>query len=202
MPDQDDNPTPTAALIRQARDGDQEAYDRLFARSVDRLRMFVRLRLGPAVAQHVDSLDVLQETYVLAHRDFSRFENRGTGAFARWLCKIAENVMRNLAEFHGAAKRRPPGQVLPVSRVLEEYRKSETGVATHVARAEGREKLITAMETLDAADLDVMVMRFFEDATVDEIAARVGRSPSAVRRAIGRATVQLGAKLGASEDEA
>jgi RNA polymerase sigma factor (sigma-70 family) len=56
-----------------------------------------------------------------------------------------------------------------------------------------------AIEALDEPEREALLLRHFEDATVDEIAERLGRSPSAVRRLLGRAAARLGDALSALE---
>ena len=64
-------------LLASARTGDREACDRLFARAADRLQLYVRLRLGERLRARVDSMDVLQEAFLHAHRDVGSFDPEG-----------------------------------------------------------------------------------------------------------------------------
>ena len=193
-------PASTAALLPRARGGDREALDRLFASAAGRLALYVRLRLGPRLREQVDEADVLQETFLEAQRALAAFEPPGDparagDAFGRWICRIAENRVRGLADHHGAQKRRPPGERARLSRVLELARASRTGPATAAAREEERERLGAAIETLPEDQREVLLARFFEDRTVDEIAARTGHGATTVRRMLGRATARLGELL-------
>ena len=61
-------------LVRQAQDGDLEALGRLFERYYDRVRKIVRARLGRNLRAAVDSVDVMQDTFVAAVQAFDRFE--------------------------------------------------------------------------------------------------------------------------------
>ena len=67
-------PDDLRSLFQRAATGDRAAADRLFARAADRLLLFVRLRLGPALRPRLEPNDVLQEVFAHAHRDFGRFE--------------------------------------------------------------------------------------------------------------------------------
>ncbi len=185
----------TAGLVARARSGDAEAYDALFALAADRARLFVRLRLGGALRAKMDVEDVLQEAYLEAHRSFDTFRYQGDGAFARWLCRIIENRIRGLADHHGAQKRRPPGALERVSRIEQRVAVARTGPQTAVLRGERSSRLAEAMDALADDEREVLLLRFFQDRTLDQIAHLTGRSPSAVRRLLGRATRQLGARL-------
>ena len=184
----------TARLVERARDGDREAYDQLFARAADRVLWFIRLRLGPRLRERLDSMDVLQESYVEAHRAFDRFEYRDDGSFFRWLCRLVENRIRGLAD-HFGAQRRSPGKVVPVSRVLEKLRASGPGPATLTAQSERRERLADALEHLETEEREALLLHHFQERSVQEISDLLGKSPSSVRRLLGRATVRLGARI-------
>ena len=187
---------PTLQLIGRARAGDREAYDRLFALAFERARLFVRMRLGPTLRTRLDSKDVLQEAYVEAHRAFERFEYRGPGSFTKWLCRIIENRIRGLADHHGARKRTPPGAMARVSRIAHQLETSTEGPATQVARREANERLLAGVDALPEAQREVLLLRFFQDLTIDEIASLTGHSPTTTRRLLGRAAMALGAALG------
>ena len=63
-------------LIRDAQGGDESAYDRLFRRYQDRVRLAIRLRMGPRLRGVLDSGDVLQETLLTAVRFVQLLEDR------------------------------------------------------------------------------------------------------------------------------
>jgi len=184
-----------ADLIARARAGDRDAYDRLFAAAADRVLLFARLKLGDRLRAEVDSMDVLQETYVEAHRAFPWFEDRGGDAFARWLYRIVENCIRGLADRYGARKRRRPRGTVPISQVLERVSGSATAPSMAAARAEERERLARAMERLAGDEREALLLRFFQGLAIDEIARGLGRSETATRRLLGRAAARLGGLL-------
>ncbi len=185
----------TASLLQRARAGDRDAADVLFARAADRVLLYVRLRLGRALRAEVDSMDVLQETYAAAIEDLDRFEMRGDGAFPRWLCRIAENRIRGLADRRGAKKRSPGGGRLPVSDVLDRVAAQGSGPATRAERIEGRERLASALDRLEDDERLAILLRHFEGRTFDAMAAALGTSASGARRILGRAMARLGSAL-------
>lgn len=182
----------TACLVAAARSGDQDAYDRLFALAAPRVRTFIHLRLGPALRAKVTPDDVLQDAYLAAHEAFGGFRYRGDGTFTRWLCRIVENRLRGLADHFGAKKRRAPEALERVSRIEERVVAAQTGPQTAVLRNEANTRLVNAIERLDSAEQDVLLLRFFQDRTLDDIAHLLGKSPTATRRLLGRATRHLG----------
>jgi len=185
----------TAGLVARAKAGDDAAYDALFAVAAERARLFVRLRLGPALRTKLDVDDVLQEAYLEAHRSFGSFRYQGDGAFSRWLCRIIENRIRGLADHHDAKKRRAPEAMQRISRIEHRVAAARTGPQTAVLRGEQSARLVAAMDALDDAERETLLLRFFQDRTIDQIAHLTGRSPSAVRRLLGRSTRRLGTLL-------
>ena len=188
-------------LIAKARAGQRDAADQLFARAADRVLLYVRMRLGTALRARVDAMDVLQETFLHAQRAWPRFElpERADAerALVHWLCAIAENRIRDLAAWHGAARRAVAREQREVTAVLREVQRSGHGPATSLVRRDERDRLADAVDQLPDEDREVLLLRHFEGLTVDAIADRTGRSESSVRRALGRAVARLGRQLGA-----
>jgi len=187
--------TRTAELVGLAREGDRAAYDRLFALAADKVLFFIRMRLRSPLREELEPLDVLQETYLEAHRSFGRFDPRGTGSFSRWLCRIAGRAISGLADRSGASKRRAPGRRRTISSVLESAAGTGVDPGEIAARREEIERLEGAMAALDDEERRAILLRYFEEETIEEMAAGLGRSPTAVRRLLGRATARLGERL-------
>jgi len=185
----------SAQLVSLARRGDGRAYDRLFALSADKVLFFIKMRLRPPLSADLDALDVLQETYLEAHRSFERFEYRGAGAFSRWLCSIAAHVLAGFADRAGAKKRFPPGSRRPISQVLESLSESGVNPAELAARREDLQRLEQAMQALDADERQALLLRHFQEETIERMASSLGKSASAVRRLLGRAMAHLGENL-------
>jgi RNA polymerase sigma-70 factor (ECF subfamily) len=187
---------PTADLVAAAQGGDAQAYEQLFERVADRLLLFIRLRMGPRLREHHDPLDVLQETYVEAHRSFARFRPDGPGAFTRWLHAVADHRLRDLAKEQARQKRRPPSPLVHGSGVMDRVRARHTGPSSACARREAQEKLAQAMLELAEEEREALLRRYFQEETLETIAAALGRSEPTVRRLLGHARVKLGKLLG------
>ena len=185
----------TRALVARAREGDAAAFGRLVGLTEPRLRLYLRVRMGPALREKVEPEDALQETWLAAHGALDRYEDRGPDAFVRWLCGIAENVLRGLADHHGAKKRTATGPQRPIDSSLS-LPAGTTGDVTAVARREARDRLAEAVEGLPDEQREVLALRFFQGLTIDAISALVAEPATTVRRRLGRAAATLGARLG------
>jgi RNA polymerase sigma-70 factor (ECF subfamily) len=175
----------TQILCARARAGDREAYDHLFRLHQDRALLFIRARLGPKLREQLESQDVLQEAYLAAHQGFAGFEYTDEGAFTRWLCRIIENRIRDLGDHFAARKRRPVALPQP----------APTGPITALDRAEHREKVVRALDGLNDDHRQVLLLRFFEGLSAEEVGERMGRSAGAVRKLTARALTELGKHL-------
>lgn len=96
MPDSPrDSHSESVDLVRRAQGGDQTAVGALYARYADRVQRIVRCRLSPQMRRKYDSVDFVQETFVIAIERFDHFEVRNESSLINWLAKIAENCIRN-----------------------------------------------------------------------------------------------------------
>ncbi|HAK97412.1 MAG TPA: hypothetical protein DCM87_21100 [Planctomycetes bacterium] len=190
-----------AILFERARKGDRNAFDALFALAAGRILYFIRLRLGKALHGQIESMDVLQDAYLDAYTSFEHFKESDDKAFVRWICRIAEHRIHDCKDYFDAKKRRPPHGMHAVSRVLQLAKESGTGPLTAAERADTRERLARAMERLEEEEREVLVKRHFESMTIEEIGHAMGRSETAVRRLLGRATVRLGRVLAPADSE-
>lgn len=185
----------TENLVRLAQGGAGDAYEALFARVAERLLLYVRLRLGTRLGARVEALDVVQETYLLAHRDFERYRERPGASFSAWLYRIADNRLRDLSAHHAAAKREALREAAQGSAVLARLCAEATGPATEADRRDRADALGAALDELDELEREALLLRHFHDLTLDAIAEQLGTSEPSVRRAIGRGQVKLGARL-------
>lgn len=185
----------TAGLLARARAGDQRAFDALFERVAERALAYIRARLGPRLRGKVEAVDVLQEAYVTAFGKLDDFAYRGPGSFAAWVCRIAGHVVADAADHFGALKRRSPDGTRNVTALIDRAR-SRTGPATAAERAEQLERLEAALDELADDERQALLLRYFHERTLDEVAEELGLHVSAVRRLIGRAMSRVGRALG------
>jgi len=184
----------TSGLVRRAQTGDRTAFDALIRRCQDRLLRLVRTRLGPELRHVEESGDVLQSVLADAVRDLERFEYRGEGSFLRWLGALVEHKLRHHARDAGRAKRDREREVAFEGAALAAPEPRPSQVA---AGRELQERYRLALERLDDADREVVLLHLELGCTHDEIAAALSiPSAEAVRKRIARALVRLEGLLG------
>lgn len=173
------------SLCEQARAGDRSAYEQLFHLHFERAILFIRARLGRHLRTSIDTQDVLQEAFLAAHRQFDAFRCDGEHAFLRWLCRIIENRIRDWNDRQHAAKRQP----------VEIPQSSPTGPITALDRRAQRTQLLAAIDSLTEDHRQVILLKYFEGLTSDEVGQRLGRTPGAARKLLARALTELGRRL-------
>jgi RNA polymerase sigma-70 factor, ECF subfamily len=191
----------TLQLVRRAQAGDHAALQPLFDRYYDRVRRIVRLRLGGGLRSRLESADIVQETFLAALAGFDRFEVRSEASLLQWLAVLAENRIRDAADWHGAGKR-DAGREVPLSlpgrsgTVHLDPAASGMAPADGVAHDEQVEALEAAVAELPEPERELVVLRDYVGMSWEDVAARTGRvSAAAARMAHGKVLLSLGAKL-------
>ncbi len=200
----------TRELVGLAIQGDRGALDRLLAPHRDRLRRMVAARIDPRLATRVDPSDVVQETLAEASRQLADYAERRTLPFYVWLRELAWKRLVGLYRFHVLAQRRS------VEREQAEWiglsDDSAMGLAKQLAarvsspserlaQAELKDRLHSALAQLSLQDREIIVMRHLEQLQVDEIAAILNISSSAVKMRRMRAFERLRSILTADDSE-
>ena len=168
----------SARAVLRFQNGDRAAFDTLYKRYFDRVYGQLRSLLRDA---H-EAEDVTQEVFVRALRALSTFEWRER-PFRHWLFRIARNCALTSFEHRprlpldawepAAADRAAPSEVVAPSR-----------------------ELLFALECVPLEQRQALLMRDLLGLSSAEAAARLGRSPEAVRQLQVRAVRSLRIELG------
>jgi len=148
-------------------------------------------RLGAELRARIAPEDIFQETLLKAWRARKSAQWQGTPSFRRWLLRIAQHCIEDHRDSLRSLKR--DGEALPlrdydgrgVNRGAHTDGCVEPWGSTTPSRLAQQHELMLAMEaalqTLPDDVREVVRLRLFEDALVEEIAARLGLGVSAVR---------------------
>jgi RNA polymerase sigma-70 factor, ECF subfamily len=168
-----------ADLLTRARTGDSSAFCALAADHERRLfQQACGLARDPCAAE-----DLVAETMVEAWRCISRYD--GSCRFSTWLFSI-------LLHRHQKALRRARSRPIPLaslaSEEADERRQAQENLASdgpspaqQAERREAANALRSAVASLPAKHQQVILLRFFEDASLQEIAAVLGCSVGTVK---------------------
>ncbi len=168
-----------ADLLTRARAGETAAFCRLVAEHEGRLlQQACGLTRDPSAAE-----DLVCETLVEAWRSLARYN--GACRFSTWLFSIL--LHRHQKALRRSRSRPIPLAALPSAEADERRQAQETlpaegpSPADEAMRREAANKLRQAVETLPEKHQRVILLRFFEDASLPEIAAVLGCSVGTVK---------------------
>src|SRR3954462_1863633 len=82
-------------LLQEARAGDAATLGRLLELYRRYLALLARVQIGQRLRGKADASDLVQETFLEAHRNFARFRGTSEVEFVRWLRQI---LAANLAD--------------------------------------------------------------------------------------------------------
>jgi RNA polymerase sigma-70 factor (ECF subfamily) len=165
----------------------------LVVRFAPALRAFVRLRMGTLLRSREESCDIVQSVTreVLQHSD--RFAHGGEQGFREWLFTTAHRKIVNRLE-HWQADKRNAGREAHVE-VPEELAGLTATPSRHASAREELAAMERAFDVLGEEQREVVIMSRMLGLSHAEIAARLGKSEVAVRKALSRGLARLAAEL-------
>lgn len=171
-------PTSDALLVQQVLDGNDAAFRLLLGRHLQPLRSYLALRAP--VAHLID--EVAHDAFVFAYQNLEDFK---TGSLQPWVRSIAHNLLRDRLKAHVR-------ESLKQERYLD-HQKMELALQNIEAPADDdrADRLYHCLEKLPPGLRAMLDLRYEQELTSDEIAARTGRSAVAVRTLLMRVRQQL-----------
>jgi RNA polymerase sigma-70 factor (ECF subfamily) len=178
----------TQELLLAARDGDASARNALLERHRDALRRMVGLRMDRALQRRVDASDIVQDVLVEANRRLTDYLESTGMPFQLWLRHLARDRMIDARRRHHAARRNvsreQPLEAVPhndqsafdLAALVRDRELTPAAAATH---HELEQRFQAAIETLDDADREVVLMRHFEQLSNKDVAVALEISESA-----------------------
>jgi RNA polymerase sigma-70 factor (ECF subfamily) len=177
-------------MIQEARTGTDAVLGPLLDLYRSYLRLLARVEIGRRLQGKVDASDLVQETFLEAHRNFARFQGTSEPQLVSWLRQIlAGKVAYLLRRYLGTQGRDVRlEQELSVgldnsSRLLGvELVASLSSPSQQAARREQAVLLAQALERLPEDYREVIVLRHLEGLRFPEISERMGRSLDSVQK--------------------
>lgn len=188
----------TLNLVIRAKAGEDQALNLLLERYLNRILRIVRMKLGPKLRTKMESMDVVQEVMMRAIRGFENFEPKNEAAFLHWISKLAQNEIRDLADYHGAAKRdfkqetdNKKDSSIDSSLLSNIPANSEWKPSFQIRLKEDVLELEAAMDQLAESQRDIVIMRQYEGLSFKEIGKELDCSEDAARMQFARAMDKL-----------
>lgn len=178
------------ADLRAARAGDGAALGRLLEDYRGYLTLLARIQIGRRLQGKADAADLVQDTFLSAHRQFPQFRGETPATFAAWLRSILAGQLAHLIRRYCLAEAR---DVRLEQSLEQELDSSSEGLARgmtspgnspseSVARREELTLLSDALERLPADYRDAILFRQIEGLSFAEIARRMGRTEDSVQK--------------------
>ena len=179
-------------LLGQALRGDREALGRLLDAERASLHRLAERQLEGRIAVRVDASDVIQQTFLEAHRSFPEFAGRDLRELAAWLKGILDHKVATAIRDHTLLQKRNLGRERslddsqgggPLKQDLDAGHSSPSQKAI---RGEEAERLSQALAALPADQREAVRLRHLEGRALTDIAQRLGRTPAATAGLIKR----------------
>lgn len=186
-------------LIQLARDGSPDALGVLLERFRNYLELLAQLEIGRRLQTKVAAGDLVQETFLEAHRSFANFRGTSENEFAAWLRTIfgvrIALFLRTYLGTPGRDVRREQSLAVDLDHTSKIFSRgllaAGNSPSQSVIRREQGLLLAEALAALPADYRDVVVLRQLEELPFAEVATRMGRSVDSVQKLWVRALAKL-----------
>jgi RNA polymerase sigma-70 factor (ECF subfamily) len=170
------------------------------------LTILARIQIGRRLQGKADAADLVQETFLGAHRDFDRYRGSTEKEFTAWLRQILACKVSDLLRRYLGAQCRDVRLEQQLAEELDESSQAlgqalaarQSSPSQHVVRREQAVLLADALERLPRDYSEVIILRQMENLTFPEIAVRLGRSVNSVEKLWVRGLARLRRLLGTS----
>ena len=185
-----ESPNPTETLLATAKTGDARALGELLARYNSYLTLLVRVQLSRRIQAKADPADLVQDTFLEAHRHFDRFRGTTEPELTAWLRQILGSRLANVIRHYVGTKGRDVRMETDLQAELDESSRFLdagliAGESSPSQQASHRETALLLAEALDRLPDDyreAIVLRQIEGLPFAEVATRMGRSEDSVQK--------------------
>lgn len=162
-----------AKLVVRARNNDSDAFAELYALTYNKVYNYARHYLRDEFLAQ----DALQEVYILALKNINKLND--PNLFIAWINRISFNVCYDMSKKQNAGGNSDP-------EILETIPDASIGSNPEVLlqRKDENQRLHHALEQLPFLEKEVVVMRFYNNMKLEEIASALDISRSSVKRYI------------------
>jgi RNA polymerase sigma-70 factor (ECF subfamily) len=178
----------TQYWIQEARDGDGAVLGRLLEAYRGYLRILAHVEIGKRLQGKVDASDVVQETFLDAHRQFPSFRGESEAQLVTWLREILAGTLANVVRRFLGTQARDVRLEFHAGLDQSSQALGEMLVDPHSSPSQGamrgeRALLVTsALAQLPEDYQTVIVLRHLEGLPFAQVAERMGRSVDSVEK--------------------
>lgn len=155
------------SLVRQAKEGDKQAFAQLYEAYFERIYRYVAFKTG----DRIEAEDMTQQVFINAYQSLTAFSWQGKPVGA-WFFRIAHNLLVD----HLRRKGKRPA--VPLNESLAAGNDDPQAAVEQIFDVE---QLSLATRQLTKAQREVISLRFAGGLSVAEVARIMGRSQGAVK---------------------
>ena len=186
-------------LLHLAQSGDGAALGQLLEVYYDYLALLARLQIGRRLQGKVDASDLVQETFLKAHRDFAQFRGTSEAEWVSWLRQIlAFNLAHEVRRYCGTQRRdvrlerELEADLNESSRVLDQgLMARQSSPSQRASRREQAVLLAAALAKLPEDYREVIILSHLQGMSFPEAARSMGRTLDSVKNLWARALARL-----------
>jgi RNA polymerase sigma-70 factor (ECF subfamily) len=176
--------------LEKARGGDPVILGHLLESYRSHLLLLARIEIGRQLQGKVDASDIVQETFLDAHRYFPGFRGTGEPQFVQWLRGILAGTLGNTLRRYLGTQARDVRLERSIRAEADHSSQGLSGVlidsgaspSQHAIREEQTLRVAEALSGLPEDYQRVIVLRHVEGLTFPEIAERMERSLDSVQK--------------------
>jgi RNA polymerase sigma-70 factor (ECF subfamily) len=191
-------------LLARVRQGDSISLGPLLEQYRGYLALLARLQISRRLQGKIDAADLVQETFLEAHRHFAGFRGNSEGELVAWLRQILGGVVSHLVRRYLGTQSRDVRLERELAFELDQSsRLLDRGLAAvgstpseHAVRCEESLRLANVLEQLPEDFRDILILHHLEGLSLAEISERMGRSKPTVKRLWLSALAELRKSLG------
>lgn len=174
------------SLIQRARRGHRKSFGLLYDRYLTQIYRFIYLKVNDRQTAE----DLAHEVFASAWANLKGYRHQGF-PFSSWLYRIARN---RVIDYYRVLKPH-----LDLENVSEELIRTDDAIPERVDETLNVERVLRALKQLKPDQQDVIIMRFVEGLSHEEIAEGLDKTPGAVRLIQHRAIGELRRLLNSGE---
>jgi RNA polymerase sigma-70 factor (ECF subfamily) len=184
------SPTNLTNLLERAQQGEEGVRGALLETYRNYLELLARIEIGRRLQTKVDAADLVQETFLEAHRNFHLFRGKSEGEFINWLrgimaARIA-TMVRHFVGTQGRDVHRERALEIDLDQSSRAFDRGlvaiQSSPSQKLERNEMQVMFADTLAKLPADYRDVIVLRHFEELPVGEVAVRMNRSVDSVQK--------------------
>lgn len=200
--------TDSANLLDRARQGDEAARGEVLEAYRAYLELLAQVEVGRRLRTKVDTADLVQETYLEAHKAFPSFRGTTDAELAGWLRGILAVRVSLLFRHYLGTQRRDVRREQALEIDLDQSSRAiefglvaiQSSPSERASRQEQGVLLADALAKLPADYREVIVLRHLEELSFPEVSERMGRTLDSVQKLWVRALARLRQLMPASDE--